>query len=397
MKKLRSILCLILGICLVLAVFCGCSGNTSTTIPTDAGTTAPAPDTQTPDAAVPDNSNHADSQYPTAENPLTLTINIPFAETIDLGAGYAAAAEYINENSGGALVAKVYYDETLLSFNDGFRGCATGTADITWLGPANIDGNLNLNRVFSMIYEYVPGDMFKLLDCDRQIFEAVPELNKELADYNLTYVSLQACSPCVIATNKTSIITPDDIKGKSINCIGASLDFLSSLSASTVTLSAGDYYLSLERGVIDGMYDGPCTFYTFGMTDLIRNVLVFGEKDESDPTVINGISASPNFTVANLDTWNKLSPEQQQLVKDAFDYGIEIVSMKNYYHESTAIAMQTFEENGATITYLTGDELAVWLEGYEDIVAAWVETTTAKGYDAQTAYDTVAAIYAGAK
>jgi TRAP-type C4-dicarboxylate transport system substrate-binding protein len=240
-----------------------------------------------------------------------------------------------------------------------------------------------------MTFDHVPGDIFKLLECYREIYANTPALHDELAEYNLGYVSVQACSPCVIATNKTSVKTIDDVKGLQVNSIGFGQDYLKALGANAVTISAGDYYLSMERGIIDGMYDGITTFHTFGMAPLVHNVIIFGEENTSDPAIVNGIAACPNFTVANLDTWVKLSPEQQQLICDAFDYGIEQASMRDYYYGATADAVNTIKANGATMTYVTGDALQPWLDAKEPIVQAWIDSTAAKGYPAQEVYDYV--------
>jgi TRAP-type C4-dicarboxylate transport system substrate-binding protein len=386
--KTKSILS-ILALCFcLLIVFTGCGGNDNAGAPADNSSDATEPDATEP-------AQSADN-YPTADNPLTLRISIPFPETIDLGAGYAVAAEKINAESGGALIAKVSYDGTLLAFDDTFQGVSTGTADIGWLGPANVDSNLALNRVTSMTFDSVPGDIFKLLAAYREIYANTPALHEELAEYNLAYVSIQACSPCVIGTNKTSVKTPDDVKGLQINSIGFGQDYLKALGANAVTISAGDYYLSMERGVIDGMYDGITTFFTFGMYPLVNHVLVLGEENTSDPAVVNGIAACPDFTVANLDTWKKLSPEQQKLICDAFDYGIETATMGVYYAD-TANSVNAIKDNGATITYVTGDALKPWLEAKEPIVQAWIDSTAAKGYPAQEVYDYVNGVLANAK
>lgn len=393
-KNFKRIFCIVLVLCLTLVGFVGCNGGTTATpppatqAPDNGGQSTPAPDTGATDDG---------GDYPTADNPLTLKISIPFPETIDLGAGYAAAAEKINAESGGAIIAKVYYDGTLLAFDDTFQGVSTGVADIGWLGPANVDSNLALNRVGSMTFDYVPGDIFTLLECYREIYATTPELHEELAKFNLGYVSVQACSPCVIATNKTSVTAIEDVKGLQLQTIGFAVDYLKSLGAAAVTISAGDYYLSMERGVIDGMYDGATTFFTFGMVPLVNNVLVFGEENPDDPAAVNGISACPNFTVVNLDTWAKLSPEQQQLVCASFDYGIEQASMRDYYHGATAAAMEGFAENGATITYLTGDDLQPWLDAQAPALQSWIDSTTALGYPTQEVYDYVSQVFESTK
>jgi len=383
-RNLKTGLYLLLALCYVALLLSGCSSTPAN---------SPAPD----NSPAPVNNNTSDeSKYPTPENPLELRITSPFPEIIDIGVGYNETVRMINENSGGALIAKVYYDGTLLAFEDTFQGISTGVADIGWFAPANVDSNLPLTRVFSMTYDYVPGDIFKQRQCILEAYNTIPELHEELAKYNLAFIDVQTCAPCIVATNKTSVTTLDDMRGLQINTIGIATDYFSSLGAAAVTLSAGDYYLSMERGVIDGMYDGITTFMTFQMIPLVNHVLVFGAENPNDVAALNGMSTCPNPTLVNLDTWNKLSPDQQRIVKEAFAYGIEKLTM-DIYDKDTKTAVESLMERGTTFTYLTGEDIQPWLDAQAPVLQRWIDNTTSLGYPAQDIYDAVGRIYASAR
>ncbi|MCL1828132.1 MAG: TRAP transporter substrate-binding protein DctP [Oscillospiraceae bacterium] len=336
------------------------------------------------------------SDHPTPENPLTLKLSMPFPEIIDIGEGYIKAAEMIKEGSGGALELKIYADGTLLAFDDTFQGVSTGVADIGWIAPANIDSNLPLNRVFSMTYPYVPGDIFVQRNSILEAYDKIPQLSEELAKFNLVLLDAQTCSPCVVATNKTSVRTMNDIRGLKLNTIGIASDYFASLGAAAVTISAGDYYLSMERGVIDGMYDGVTTFHTFQMMSLVNNILVFGSENKSNTSIVNGMSACPNPTVMNLDTWSKLSPEQQALLKNSIAFGVEQVTM-TIYDADTKKAIKEFEDSGVVFTFLEGNDLKPWVEAQAPVLQQWIDDTTALGYPAREVYDAVNRIYDSAK
>jgi TRAP-type C4-dicarboxylate transport system substrate-binding protein len=102
----------------------------------------------------------------------------------------------------------------------------------------------------------------------------------------------------------TEIKTPDEIKGKRIRVSPMYMDFMKALGASPIETKPGDIYQALERGVVDG-YCWPFTkVRDWGFHEVTKFVVGPGFYDVCHPVIVN------------LDTWNKLSKDQQDTIMD---------------------------------------------------------------------------------
>jgi len=104
------------------------------------------------------------------------------------------------------------------------------------------------------------------------------------------------------------IRTLKDFKGLKIRTSGLSLDFYQRLGCSPVTMPLSEVVPSLEKGVIDACeWCLPYTDYPAGVHKTCQYALT-------------GLIHEPSLCLellVNLNSWNKLSPQQKQLVKDA--------------------------------------------------------------------------------
>ena len=321
--------------------------------------------------------------WATPENPITLKCSVYMPEATPPGMGFAKAAERVLELTGGAVIIDVYYDATLLSFGDTFQGVATGVTDIASIGPAAIDAATQLNQIFGTMREGILDDIFDLADAYWELVNSVPELNGELDTFGVKWLGIQPLNGLGLGTT-VPINSPADLRGKSLQVIGEVATYFASFGAQTMALDAADYYISVERGIVDGCYDSWTVFYEFGLTELNTNYLVFAD---------GGISSGIMGTLINTNSLAKLSPEQQADLYAGFKDGIENVTMALFDGAGEKGKVDA-AERGANIQYLEGAALQPYLDAVGPIRDAWIAKVEAAGWPAQATYDKLTEILA---
>jgi len=102
------------------------------------------------------------------------------------------------------------------------------------------------------------------------------------------------------------IHTMEDLKGLKLRTTGsAQAAVYKALGAVPTQLSSKEVYMALQRGTIDGALSGPGRFY-------------FSKWYEVTPYLVQDylFPYLSFFLVINLDVWNKLSEEDQQILSD---------------------------------------------------------------------------------
>lgn len=106
---------------------------------------------------------------------------------------------------------------------------------------------------------------------------------------------------------KEPVRSLDDLKGMKIRVIGNPLfiDTLNAMGAQGVAMSTGEIYSALQTGVIDGAENNPPT------------MLEHNHFREAKHYTLTGHLILPEPIVISKTTWNKLSPEQQEIMMKA--------------------------------------------------------------------------------
>lgn len=101
------------------------------------------------------------------------------------------------------------------------------------------------------------------------------------------------------------INTVDELKGLKIRTYGPDITAaLEALGAAGVTMAAGEVYTALQRGVMDGAYTAPVTMLTMSWNEVCKQ----GWRTKAAYPV--------DRLLVNRQSWDALSPELQQIVRD---------------------------------------------------------------------------------
>jgi TRAP-type C4-dicarboxylate transport system substrate-binding protein len=125
----------------------------------------------------------------------------------------------------------------------------------------------------------------------------------------------------------------EDLAGLKLRASGTTLPLIKALGAAPVSVPLPDVFTAMERGVVDGTIGVKTGFKTWGLAPVVKymvNVPLYGQN-----LVI----------LVNLDSWNKLPGEYQQMMKDIM-VGIENNELTELYAQRSKGAVKLAVDKG---------------------------------------------------
>lgn len=169
-----------------------------------------------------------------------------------------------------------------------------------------------------------------------------------------------------VTNSSREIRSPEDMKGLKMRVVGSPIfsDIYTALGANPTQMSWADAQPALTTGAVDGQ-ENPLTIYS---------VLNMHEVGQSHVTLWRYI-ADPLLFVVNQEIWDSFTPEDQEIVRqsaiDAGAHGIE-VARKGLTDDDQSLLAE-IESKGVTITHLSDEERAVFIEATRPVYEAWRE------------------------
>jgi TRAP-type C4-dicarboxylate transport system substrate-binding protein len=218
------------------------------------------------------------------------------------------------------------------------------------------------------------------LDVQRQVTEAYfehPAVQEDMARWNVRVVpNIQP--PNEVMGKGSSPEELEDWRGQRVRALGGTASALELVGAVPTTFPPTEIYENLERGVIDAA-SLPMS-YAF---------LAYAVEEQTDWYTTNlGISVNTCPTAVNLDAWNALPPEYQELFEEAVSVAQD--ALKEAYAEADDKYFDTLEERGLTEVRYSEETLAEFRErAGEPLWEEWVEQASAQGLPAQELLDLI--------
>ena len=138
-----------------------------------------------------------------------------------------------------------------------------------------------------------------------------------------------------------------DFKGLKYRTVGEWGEVLTRVGASVMTLPAGELYTALERGVLDGTdMSIPSFDKGLGLYEICKYLLLPGVHQTSGPME----------TLVNKNSWAKLSPDLQAIVKSAARETSTVETLCQWTKKD-ADALEFFKTKGVKILTLSPEVL----------------------------------------
>ena len=208
----------------------------------------------------------------------------------------------VEKATGGKVKFEEYYSQTLSKGPDAWQAARSSVADISWVFHGYTPGLTTLADVITLPFMAFknPAQSSAIL---WKLYEEFPKLAAQFKDNKILFA--WASAPFFIINNKREVKTLEDLKGLKLRVAGGPpSEAAKALGITPILMGMPDSYLSLQKGVIDGM---AATWDILG-----------GYKQYE---VAKYYTYVPFYTiyfsfVMNWNTWNHLPPDVQKVFTD---------------------------------------------------------------------------------
>lgn len=211
--------------------------------------------------------------------------------------------ESFNKAAHGRMEIELYYADQLVPTDELFRAMQNGTIDAVQSDDATMASPVDISVFggyfpFSTRYSLDLPVLFKYYGLNEIWAEAYGEVR------NVEWISAGAWDPCHIFT-KEPIRSLADMKGKRVFGVPTAGKFLSRYGLVPVILPWDDIEVAIQTGELDGVaWCGFTEAYEVGWADVCNYALLNN---------VTGAWCGSYF--ANSNSWNKLTPELQELFR----------------------------------------------------------------------------------
>lgn len=279
----------------------------------------------------------------------------------------------VEEVTNGKVRVVGYPGSVIAKSPDQFEACVTGLADIVEFFPSHTPGRYPLSQVIEL-----PGlTPASTLQAHRQLWElykTVPEIEAEYPGVKVVGVEITGIN---IIITKTPVRTLEDLKGLKIDILGiAPKEIAAALGFVATPMMMFDMYMSLEKGVIDGI-SFPYDIYPSYQVQRVTSCCT--ECDFGRNTA---------FVVMNLNKWNSLPSDiRKQMEGVLFDWFADYAGEQwTHYVE---VGEKLARDSGVEIIKLAPEERARWDKALEPLRPWYVGRLEAKGLPGQKVLDEV--------
>jgi len=152
-----------------------------------------------------------------------------------------------------------------------------------------------------------------------------------------------------------------DLEGSALRTAGATQAlFVEAIEAAPQTLGSVEANEAMLRGTIDGQLQGWTGMRTFGGFAV------------ADATYMVPLGASPFLLLMNLDTWNGLPEDVQEVMMRHAGEGLGAYGGSRY-DAITQDIIATQRDEGHTIIEASQDDIAAYADQYSDVHDRWIE------------------------
>lgn len=269
---------------------------------------------------------------------MKLKMSVTIADTSTWAIAANKFADEVREKTENRIDIQVFPNEQLSGGNQakGVEQLSTGATDIS----------IHSNIIYSVLDPRfsVPSLPF-LIDSEEAMEEklngeAGQALNDILLEKNIIGLGFGESGFREITNNKRPIKTPEDLKGLKIRVPGMKMyvDLFKELGADPISMNFAEVFTSLQQGAIDGQ-ENPIDI--IDVTKLYEVQKYLSMWDYSYDLIILGF---------NKDKFESLSPEDQQVVREAAKSAMEY--QRELIRKANVEKLANFEKSGMEITKL---------------------------------------------
>ena len=256
--------------------------------------------------------------------------------------GVEKFAEIVAKKTGGKFTVKPFPGGALGPDLQTVSAMQGGTMEMTVMNASLLAGNVKEMAVFD----------FPFLFSNTREADAVADgpvgrkLLDKLQERGLVGLAYWDLGFRQIRTAKKPVAKADDFNGMKMRVIPTPLyvDFMKALGASPVPMPFTETYTALEQGAIDGM------------TNPLLNILDGKYNEVSKYLTITNHMYTPQAVIVSKKFWDKLSPTEQQILRDAAQE--TAVIQRKIARDEAAKVLAEVKKAGMTVIEMSPEEIA---------------------------------------
>jgi TRAP-type C4-dicarboxylate transport system substrate-binding protein len=277
--------------------------------------------------------------------------------------------EQVEKATKGEVRFRVYYSQTLTTGKDSWKAVNSKIVDVAWCFHGYWPGLTPLADVISL-----PGLSFKSAEKGSEIFwklyNQFPAIQAEFKDNKI--LLLYTSNPYLMISKNKPVRTLEDIKGMKVRVTGGPpTDQMRALGGSPVLIPMPDIYISLQKGVIDGMAAPWEAIHGFRLHEVVEYY-----TEVPFPAVY--------FSIAmNKTVWNRLSETTKNAIMSVSALEGSRFWGANFFDSAKLGVMEEAKKAGRPIRIdrLSESEEKRWIDiGSKPIWDQWVQNIEKKGH-----------------
>lgn len=278
---------------------------------------------------------------------------------------YVPWFQRIEEATNGKVHVSPYPGGSVAKDPDQYDAVASGLADMSPHWPSHCAGRFPLSQVVELP-NVLPASTLAAHEVVWEIFKTTPEVQAEYPGVKVLFTQVTARNR--IYTSERPVYEMEDLKGLKIDLLGiAPTGIGKALGFTPTPLMMTDMYLSLQKGVIDGVsFDNNC-HVQWKTAELLKYCT------ECD------LGRNINCIIINRDKWDSLPPDiQKQIEEVTIDVMVE--KSGEWWTKIDDETGKTLEDvYGIEFIELASDEWTRWEEALEVVRTDYLEKLKAKG------------------
>ena len=306
------------------------------------------------------------ASYPTPEKPMKLKMayDPPPKEVTDLTA--IEFKNFVEEKTNGALQFDLYPANQLGSMKQMLDGVLSGTIEIV-LSPWNMLTTIipemnamilpfNIDTI-ELYWKVVGGQEFR------------DKMNELTQPKGIVYLGSPNGICRGLITTKP-VRAPEDLRGLKVRVMDGPIytDMFNAWGAGTSVISFGEIYTAMQQGVIEAIDNNPDI-------GVLMKLFEVGKYFTFTNHIMHGCPM-----VVNMDVWNKLSPEQQQIMIQA-GKDMEKFSYETYIPVGSGFEDIAESDFGVTFIHLDNATRQRWIDMAQPVYTKYRGIIGAEFYD----------------
>jgi TRAP-type C4-dicarboxylate transport system substrate-binding protein len=282
----------------------------------------------------------------------------------------------VKEKTNGRVILHPYWASSLVSGKEATAGIKGGIIDIAQLQTFNTPGEFPVSDVAGL--PFIVKDPREVIEGLRKLYEE--GLMPEYDGKGFKLLDFHAPGMMYALFREKKVDTLAGFKGLKIRGSSpVSFDMVKAFGAAPIALASTDLYMSLDRGVIDGLLSSPGFMAPFKLYEVSKYFL-------DQP-----LFAGNMFFAMNQKTWDKLPPDLQKIMMECTKTMTEDWIKTSDEFESVK-SKKVLKDNGIVFYPLAPGELEKFKSAVKPVTKNFIKKMDSLGFDGQKIVDTFVSV-----